>query len=142
MLEGLVARVRPGDAVYVYELGHPQFEWYSRHGAPMPAGVEIVRAAATPEAIAPVGAGVRFSSPISLDEALAKRADRPARTRVWALFTHVVTWKGTDEERLARLAFERAGFTEDGAASAGLEARGARAVLFVRQPESPTSPSR
>lgn len=132
VLRDLASRVRPGDAVYVYEYGHPQFAWYAAHGAALPDGVEVLRAAATTDALAPAGSAKRFASPVSLADALASGEGRPARARVWALFTHVVTWKGVDEEAVARRTFLDAGYVADTRASEGLTAPGASATLYVR----------
>ena len=132
VLAGLATRVRPGDAVYVYEYGHPQFDWYTRHGLALPVGTRIIRAAATPDAVEPGESSKRFTSAVSLRETLAPTVGRPEFARVWALFTHVITWKGVDEEAVARAEFLRAGYVVDAAASAGLSAPGASATLFVR----------
>ncbi len=135
VLRDLVTRVRPGDAVYVYEYGHPQVEWYAAHGFALPEGVEVLRAAATPDALAPAGSPKRFSSPVSLRDTLAGGAAKPSRARVWALFTHVITWKGVDEEAVARRTFLDADYVPDEAASEGLSATGASATLYARPAE-------
>lgn len=138
VLSALVARVRPGDAVYVHEFAMPQVEWYLAHGLAWPAGVEVIRAAPSPDFVAPTGSTRLFTRPTTLEAELVEVPPRPPRTRVWALLAHEADTALYAMRRATAETFQRAGFLDDADEARGLDARGATVSLFVAATEPTT----
>ena len=113
LLARLAPRVAPGDVVYVYGIARPQVEWYGARGQGLPSDAKVVFG--------------RWSEREGPDFG-ADATPLAGTPRAWLLFTHVITWKGADEERLVRAAFDKVGKAV--ATEPELRETGASAVLY------------